>query len=977
MSSAEILVGRVAAQAIKPLFDRLYAYLAQRGLAKSDLYISYKRSMDSVQRRPAALLGTLNDLPEGLNLEQVGAFLETPTLRAITQQLVAAEILENTAARDKLKVALRSELRHTFSESGGRDVALNQYAEVLFTVLGSHAAGAAEVLVNKTKATVQVVNWAQQTLIQATLESTEKYVALLTAPGRIDAETRRRMIEGYSVAFNGIHERVVLPDLKNRTTVHYADLYVEPDFEQPTNRQGSSIISINQMLERVNRTVILGDPGAGKSTTTAILALRLLNERKRVPFYLVMKELDISRSGFSVIGAIEKRLAERYNTPLPRALVEELLLDGSAVLFFDGLDELLNPQNRRLASEVIESVSRLYPLSTIVVTSRRVGYEAARLQGPMFRVYKLHPFTDPQVQHYVRNWFSLTGELVPPAVSRAVEHFIEQSGSIRDLRSNPLMLAFMCVLYRRSGYNYIPRSRPELYSKCADLLLGEWDLHRGVVGNIVDLQVVKIALSELAYPVLTDPAYRAGFTEDDVHDLLDRYLDDRGMDAEQARAFVDEMLNVCRGRAWMFTDVGTGIRGEEYFNFTHQSFREYFAAWFLNRNHETPEALADVLFPYMREGQWEILAQICISICDINTRNGGSRAVRRLLSRCEELEGAQSNVLDVLLRSVDVVELRQDVLESLVRRVVMDVAAKGVHLQWTALSGMLAPSFRHEAKVPRALEAAFRNCLETSSNKFFLEIAWLATHLEEVTPPDCNLDTRIRLQEVADRLSTGWDHRLRSLGPDPLARELCLRRSVLAEDSISRSMDLPDAYLDLFRSVGAQTRIGPRFSSLWLTASMASERRKGQLGPGRAAKILGELGDSYEECGLHLRDLDRPWRGSSFEQEAELLLLSTNGIERALRYSLGHRLEVRTGLAVIVLGILDAFDVFRISSGYDEGSTDALTKRLRQVHELLVTFSRWLPPGITDFIAEVGSGMYGGDHVWKERPIDEYDLGGS
>ncbi|MEV7888343.1 NACHT domain-containing protein [Streptomyces sp. NPDC002817] len=977
MSGVEVMAGRVAVQAIKPVFDRLYGYLAQRGIAKGDLYLSYKRSMEKAQQKPAKLLGTLEDLPEGIALSVVKDFLETPTVRAITQQLVAVEVLQDDQAHRKLNFALRSEFRSSFPDPEIKLPVKNQYAEILFTVLDSHAREAAGVLVSKSKAPEQVLQWAQHTLMKATLESIEKYVSLLNAPGRIDIETRRQLIETYTAAFNGFHEKVVLPDLKSRTTVHYADLYVEPSLEQ-AQRNDASTFSTSQMLGRIDRTVILGDPGAGKSTTTGILALRLLKERKRVPFYIVMKELDISRTGFSVIAAVEKMLDERYNTPLPRRLLEELLLDGSAVLFFDGLDELLNPRNRRLAAEVIESVSNLYPLATIVVTSRRVGYDAARLQGAMFQVYKLHPFTEPQVRQYVRNWFSLSGELDPHRVLTAVEHFMGQSSTIPDLRSNPLMLAFMCVLYRGLGYKYIPHSRPELYSKCADLLLGEWDMHRGVIDDLVDLGAVKIVLSELAYPVLTDQAYRSGFTIEDVHELLDRYLvQDRGMDLPQARATVDEMLEVCRGRAWIFTDVGTDGRGREYFNFTHQSFREYFSAWFLNRNHETPEALADILFPYICAGQWEILAQISMSICDLNTRNGGSRVVRRMLSRLTQLPRAtQSNALDVLVRCVDVVELQQDVLESLVHRIVMEAVSASTPQTPQTLVQILAPSFRHEAKVPRSLEATLRSSLQESSGNAFLELLWIATHLEDLAPSDCVPSTRARLEEAADNLAGGWEQPLRSLEPAALAHELGLRRGLHGGNAAVTSRLLRPLYTRHFTNVSAESRLGPSFSALWLIRSMAANRRKGQPGPGRAARILGELGDA-RTFGAPLQNLDRPWLWDSLEREAQFLVLTNDTVERALRSSTGHRQEVRSGLALLVLGILDAFDVFRESSQYDQQSTDHLTKRLRQVHELLLTYSGGLARRDRDLIANVGSGMYGGDHIWKARPVDEYDLGGS
>ena len=46
--------------------------------------------------------------------------------------------------------------------------------------------------------------------------------------------------------------------------------------------------------------------------------------------------------------------------------------------------------------------------------------------------------------------------------------FISESASVADLRSNPLMLALLCILYRGAGS--LPRNRTEVYEQCASML---------------------------------------------------------------------------------------------------------------------------------------------------------------------------------------------------------------------------------------------------------------------------------------------------------------------------------------------------------------------------------------------------------------------------------------------------------------------------------------------------------------------------
>ena len=48
-----------------------------------------------------------------------------------------------------------------------------------------------------------------------------------------------------------------------------------------------------------------------------------------------------------------------------------------------------------------------------------------------------------------------------------------ESRELRDLRSNPLILALMCNVYKTEGF--IPRSRAELYDNCTNMLLFRLD----------------------------------------------------------------------------------------------------------------------------------------------------------------------------------------------------------------------------------------------------------------------------------------------------------------------------------------------------------------------------------------------------------------------------------------------------------------------------------------------------------------------
>ena len=190
---------------------------------------------------------------------------------------------------------------------------------------------------------------------------------------------------------------------------------------------------------------------------------------------------------------------------------EYLLRNGRTVVIFDGLDELLDTNRRQEISKDVESFCTLYPSVPIVVTSREVGYEQAPLDERSFEVFRLEPFDNEQVQEYVTKWFASDEDLTPEQKEQKAESFLEESSNVQDLRSNPLMLALMCNIYR--GENYIPRNRPEVYEKCATMLFDRWDKSRGLYVTLpVDWHISPM-MKYLAYWIYTGKELREGVTE--------------------------------------------------------------------------------------------------------------------------------------------------------------------------------------------------------------------------------------------------------------------------------------------------------------------------------------------------------------------------------------------------------------------------------------------------------------------------------
>ena len=203
------------------------------------------------------------------------------------------------------------------------------------------------------------------------------------------------------------------------------------------------------------------------------------------------------------------------------------------------------------------------------------------------------------------------------------------------------MLSLMCSLYR--GENYIPKNRPDLYEKCSLMLFERWDRGRGIHIQLPFEAHIRPAMMHLAEWVYSTPQLQTGVTEKRLVDKTTEYLCPRCFeDRDEAEKAAREFIEFCRGRAWVFSDVGTTQDGERIYQFTHRTFLEYFAAKHLARLNPTPEALTEVLFPRIAKQEWDVVAQLVFQIANNNVEGAGDMLLGSLVASAEEDKGGKS-----------------------------------------------------------------------------------------------------------------------------------------------------------------------------------------------------------------------------------------------------------------------------------------------------------------------------------------------
>ncbi|CAL9359693.1 HEAT repeat domain-containing protein [Streptomyces sp. enrichment culture] len=230
--------------------------------------------------------------------------------------------------------------------------------------------------------------------------------------------------------------------------------------------------------------VVLGDPGAGKSTLVRHLSLTLAFGAApdqppalagRVPLVIELRRYAEEQWRHSGFEDFLTHLHDDYAQSVPRPVLEELLASGRALVVFDGLDELFDPKVRARTAERIAAFAVRRPSARIVVTSRVIGYQRALLEGAGFTHFMLQDLDEERIGAFVRSWYRVSCPGDPLQAGRLVERLtsaVQDSRPLREMAGNPLLLTVLAIIGRRQT---LPHNRRSVYEHAVTVLVSHWD----------------------------------------------------------------------------------------------------------------------------------------------------------------------------------------------------------------------------------------------------------------------------------------------------------------------------------------------------------------------------------------------------------------------------------------------------------------------------------------------------------------------
>ena len=319
-------------------------------------------------------------------------------------------------------------------------------------------------------------------------------------------------------------------------------------------------------------TIVEGSPGIGKSTFCLKLAYDWAHGSipsecsfPNFEFVFLLKCRDID-------GGILESISEQL---LPRNMeksVEKLLhlmidihnQERLMLIILDGLDEVPE-ESRHHVDELLHR--RVLPFCYVLATTRKEkGIEVRK--NVVFNIHlEIKGYTESDSIAYVRRHFETIGQ--SPKGEKLIEE-MQQNTFLYALRSNPLNLLLLCVVYE-DYEGKLPTSRTDLYQVIVQCLLRRYCAKRNLPAPEDDIILEKIfekeilALGQLAWLCLLSDRY--GFRETELDEFERQYP---GL--------------VARELGLLYKEESLKSRKPEHeYCFLHNTFQEYVAAAYITK----------------------------------------------------------------------------------------------------------------------------------------------------------------------------------------------------------------------------------------------------------------------------------------------------------------------------------------------------------------------------------------------------------
>jgi len=356
---------------------------------------------------------------------------------------------------------------------------------------------------------------------------------------------------------------------------------LEKVYRQGNARKFNSQDSQKQLgIEVANKKqylMVLGGPGAGKSTFLRKMGLEALKVKKGgfkhscIPVFIELKRFTSSEIN------IEKFIIEEFricNFPDPEKFTAKALEKGKLLILLDGLDEVPS-QNLNETINQIQNFVDKYDQNRFIASCRTA---ASRGNFRRFSDVAMADFDDEQIQQFINNWFQKEEDKQAKTGDKCWELLQKpENQAAKELAHTPLLLTFLCLVYDRS--QNFPNNRSVLYKNALRILLEEWAAEKRILRDEIyqglHTELEEVLLSKIAYTGFA--SNRLFFSQSEIVDQIKTFLAGNLKAPQHLNG--EAVLNAIAIQQGILVE-----RARDVFSFSHLTLQEYLTAQYIYDN---------------------------------------------------------------------------------------------------------------------------------------------------------------------------------------------------------------------------------------------------------------------------------------------------------------------------------------------------------------------------------------------------------